>query len=129
MKGEIVSKILDFPFNIRQRKISQIREYIDEEKFIQDIVSNGGDRYVAKEIYLHLRNWICDNEFSSDIHDNLEIIYGIADEELDDEFIFKILNILNIHIPSYDFTNSFGKINTPLDVARFITLAKNETFE
>jgi hypothetical protein len=117
--------ILGMPFSIRQIREAKKRNKIAKETFVSEIVREGGDSDAANILYEKLKEWVITEELSPYPNDNLEYLYGIAEEELDEDIIFDIFNILNIPNPSESTMKDFGFVCTPCDVAKLIKSSKN----
>ena len=76
---------------------------------------------IAEFLWNHLRDFSLVENFRPDANDDFLSIYGIADEELDDDIIASQLMKFGFDVDLADaFSNEFDPIKTPLDVARFI---------
>jgi hypothetical protein len=119
-----IRQIIAFPFSLRQKRLANERAPLNADNFINAIRELDGDCDGAKLVYEKLKDWIYVTEFTPYPEDDLEKIYGIAEEELDEDLILSILNQTNIRPPSYDIVDKFGVIRTPLDVARFVKFCR-----
>ena len=89
---------------------------------MQQIVSQGGDRDAAIAVWEELKDSTHGNGFTPAPSDSLSSLFGIAEEELDEDLILAILQKLNVPIPDQEFVSAFGVVDTPLQVARFVAL-------
>lgn len=112
--------IFGLPFSLRQKRLAATRPHIDKEQFISLMTKEGADQQVAGKIWDALVADRIDENFAPYPDDSLGRIYGIAEEELDQDLIARILKELNIPIPDYDFTHRFGVVDSPRRVAEFI---------
>jgi hypothetical protein len=103
-----------------------IRDYINlrnrrgdkKEDFIDYFVSQGISESLALSVYHYLQNWVNFKDFPVRPQDNIDDIYGIAEESLDD-LIIEIAESNNLEIPSN--TDYWGKpVVTVEDLIRFI---------
>lgn len=124
MISEILKSIFSMPFNLRQKRLTQSRDPLSKSKFVQQIVDNDGDMEAAEIIHQMLQDWIYVNEFTPYPTDNLETVFGIAEEELDEDIIQGILNQLNVATPSKTCIDSLGSVNTSIKIAKLIKLSK-----
>jgi len=67
-----------------------------------------------------LKDWTYSDAFTPYPADDLQNVFGIAEEELDEELILGILLELNVPLPSEESRQSIGPVQTPLQVASFV---------
>ena len=87
---------------------------------MQHIVDQGGDAAAAAFVWNTLQDFVVVPSFTPHPTDSLEAVFGIAEEELDEDMILTLLADLGISIPDQEDVSSFGVIDTPLQVALFI---------
>lgn len=112
--------ILGLPFSLRQKRLAAARPKIDKEQFISLITKEGADKKTAGTIWEVLIADRIDENFAPYPDDSLGRVYGIAEEELDQDLIVRVLKELNIPIPDHDYTQRFGVIDSPRRVAEFV---------
>ena len=113
--------LLGLPFSFRQTRLANSRPRIDKAEFVLRVVSQGGDRRGAEILWDALvSNW-ANKGFSPYPEDSLGRVFGIADEELDDDLISHTLNSLELPLPNREFTKRFGEIDTPLRIAQLVS--------
>jgi hypothetical protein len=112
------------PFSARQARLAQKREALNEEEFVRRIAHDGGDRDAATVLWTKLVNSRYPDNFTPYPSDSLLKVFGIAEEELDEDLILAILNELNVRPPSKEVLSQFGVIDTPLRVAQLIALCR-----
>lgn len=105
------------PFRARQANLSRSRAPIAEAEFVDRIVAGGGDREAAALVWHRLQDWVCADGFSPYPDDDLQFLYGIAEEEFDEEFLLSTFGELHLPAPSADTLQRFATKRTPLDVA------------
>src|SRR5688572_16990107 len=82
-----IQRLLGIPFTWRQRRLLDTRAPLDEAAFVDQVVAGGGDRAAAASLWARLRDWIYVEGFTPYPCDDLEHVYGIAEEELDEELV------------------------------------------
>lgn len=112
--------IMALPFSWRQRALAKQRDPISASEFAKKISSEGGDAEAALEIYANLLDWVYFSEFTPYPDDSLGEVYGIAEEELDEELILALLQKMGLVPPSAEVLQSFGAIDTPIRVAQLV---------
>ena len=105
------------PWAARQRKLAKSRRPLSREEFIAVIANRGGDADAAGLIWSHLEAWGLESGFSPHPDDNLGSIYGIAEEELEEDLLANLLARLSIPLPTSEMLREFGSVNTVHDVA------------
>lgn len=91
-----------------------------ESEFVQRIGAEGGDEQAGCLIYTKLLDWIYVTGFTPYPEDNLCHIYGIAEEERDEDMILEILQHLKMKPPSTEALGVFGAVDTPIQIARLV---------
>ena len=125
MANSIIQSILALPFSKRQKRLLARRSALSMSDFIRQICAAGGDKEAAEIIYAKLQDCIYVDGFTPYPNDSLGSIFGIAEEELDEDIILDILNQLNLALPSPDLVASFGPIDTPAGVAKLVSVTRN----
>lgn len=110
----------NLPFSLRQRKLIHTRKAMSREEFIESIVNKGGDGEAASMLWEAIFSSRVIDGFTPYPDDSLGHLFGIAEEDLDEDIIMRIFHELNIPLPNTSFVKSFGPIDTALDVARLI---------
>jgi hypothetical protein len=122
--GNPVKHLLGMPFSGRQARLAQKREALNEAEFVRRIADEGGDRDAATVLWTKLLNLRYPDNFTPYPSDSLLKVFGIAEEELDEDLILAILKELNVRPPSKELLSQFGAIDTPLRVAQLIALCR-----
>ena len=115
------------PFIARQKHLASSRISLPKDSFVNEIVQGGGDENAAILIHDHLQDWIYIESFTPYPKDKLSTVFGIAEEELDEDLILFILNRLNLPIPMPESIIDFGPIDTPIEIARFISFIRSRS--
>ena len=125
MKRNLVQKVLAFPFSARQSKLSKNRSPLSKSDFVDSITQSGGDQETAEIVHSKLQDWIYHEGFTPYPDDSLASVFGIAEEELDEDLILDIFMKLSLSTPSQKEVMTFGPIDTPTGVARLVALARS----
>jgi hypothetical protein len=115
-----IRKLLGLPFSYRQRRLGRERKPLDEAAFVHEITGDDGDHAAAILLWKRLQGWVYAENFAPYPSDDLEKVFGIAEEELDEDLILSILQELSVPPPSDEALSRFGRINTPLRVAQLV---------
>jgi hypothetical protein len=121
-----IRTLLGLPFSDRQKRRGRQRKPLDEAEFVREIMVGGGDRAAAILVWKKLQDWVCAENFTPYPSDNLENVFGIAEEELDEDLILSILQELSVPPPSDEALSVFGRIDTPLRVAQLVARCRAE---
>jgi hypothetical protein len=112
--------MLGLPFSYRQKKLARDRPQIDKATFVARISAQGGDERAAGLVWNALLANRMAEGFTPYPEDSLGRVYGIADEELDEDLIARTLKELSVPLPDLAFVKALGEIDTPLRVAQFV---------
>lgn len=126
MPGSVLQGILALPFSRRQKRLMKSRSPLSEGDFVDQVIAEGGDREAAIIVYRKLREWTYAEDFTPYPEDSLGQIYGIAEEELDEDLILDTLNGLRVTPPSKERVATFGPVDSPLRVAQLVSLARSD---
>jgi hypothetical protein len=124
MRGLPIGKLLGFPFTLRQKRLAQQRKPFDEREFIEEIANSHGDPAAAALLWAHLQDWVYAKGFTPYPTDDLGAVFGIAEEELDEDLVLGMFQSLNVPLPSKEFLEGFGPVTTPLSLAKLVTLCR-----
>jgi hypothetical protein len=117
MSDSLLQTLLALPLSVRQKRLTRGRKALTAAEFVQQITDQGGDRDAAVLIWRHLADWGYVAGFTPYPTDNLPSVFGIDEEELDEDLILSILTELKLPVPSQEFLAQFGSVDTPLRVA------------
>jgi hypothetical protein len=118
--------ILILPLTIRQKRLARTRRPLAETEFAQRIVEMNGDRIAAVAVWNRLREWCFVEGFTPYPGDSLTWVFGIAEEELDEDLILAILSELKLQPPSERLLRDFGPVDTPLRIAQLVVFSRSE---
>ncbi len=112
--------ILEMPFSTRQRKLAASRSPMDKEDFIQLVASSDVGRRAGSLLWDKLNSVKVRKELTPYPDDDLLRVYGLADEDLDEDVVLRIIEELEVPVPDHDDLEAFGPVKTPCDVVRLI---------
>jgi hypothetical protein len=115
--------ILEFPFRGRQKRARRCRDDVTKETFIQALVLDEGSKEAASLLWDLLVDSAVIPDFRPLPDDKLLWLYGLADEDLDEDIILRIFNELKITPPSSQITEAVGEIRTPRDILRLVSIS------
>lgn len=118
--------LLQLPFSRRQRIAMKLRGEVSLEGFLNDISGSPFEREVALSVWHYLRSESVEPDFKPLADDSLIHLYGIAEEELDEDLILSLLSKHGIPIPDPETITAFGPVSTPRDVVRFLPHLKGD---
>ena len=116
----ILEKLVYLPFSLRQRRLARTRRPLSEAQFASQIADRGGDAQAALAIWRHLSQWISADGFAPDPSDSLGSVFGISEEELDEDLVLGVFAELGLKQPTTALAFEFGRLDTPLRVAQFV---------
>jgi hypothetical protein len=93
---------------------------------MSQIEEAGGDKIAAGFVHCKLSEWVVADNFTPYPEDNLHSVYGIAEEELDEDIILCLFEEMKIPLPSRDFLAVFGAVDTPLKIAQLVSSSRGE---
>lgn len=125
MAASFLQTVLALPFSRRQKRLASSRPALDEVEFTNRIVDAEGDRESATIIYRKLCDWVYAQGFTPYPDDNLVRIYGMAEEELDEDMILAVLDQLRVPPPNAEQLKRFGLVETPMKVAQLVSFARS----
>ena len=114
--------ILQFPFSLRQRRLTASRRPMSRDEFIEAVSSTEDGRNAATMLWNKLNEFRAWDGFTPYPSDDLGRVYGMAEEELDEDTVLDILEKTNTPIPSPEFLEKFGPLKTPQDIIRLVEL-------
>ena len=116
--------LLGLPFSWRQRRLALTRSPTSQSEFVRQIVDEGGDASAAAAVWDHLKDWILVDGLTPYPTDDLAVVYGLAEEELEEDLILDVLQRLGVPIPGRKVLADFDAVWTPLDVAVLVARSR-----
>lgn len=108
----------------QQKKLAGHRAVLEKSEFVKDIEVSGGDGPAAALIWDHLHRWGVADGFSPHPGDDFLKVYGIAEEELDQDLIMWVFAELELRMPTSSDAAFFGPVETPRSLAAFVTYCR-----
>jgi hypothetical protein len=112
----LLSNILQLPFPRRQKKAMETRSGIKREDFTNQLAQTDLEYKAASWLWDHLRKEATVDDFRPMPDDDLEYLYGIAEEELDIDLLSNLAHKLDLRLPTSDEVASYGPVRRPRDV-------------
>lgn len=122
-KETLVQRILDWPFRGRQLRVMKARESYTKNKFQEQLCDAGGDSEVIEEVWAILTEHAIDG-FKPKPEDNLQYIFGLAEEDLDEDVVLKLLKRYSCRIPNKSELASMKPVDTVKDLVMFVSALK-----
>jgi hypothetical protein len=119
-KESMIQRILDWPFRGRQQRAMKAREGYSKDDFREHLSNAGGDTEVIEEVWTILKDHAIDG-FKPKPEDNLQYIYGLAEEDLDEDVILRLLQAYSCRIPSESELASMKPVDTVQDLVLFVS--------
>ena len=115
-----LKSLLEMPFSGRQRKLASTRLPISKTGFIEDSASTDLGKIAAAHLWQKLNGIKVDENFTPSPEDNLLSVYGLAEEDLDEDIILSIIREVGVGVPTKDTLEDFGPVHTPHDIIKLI---------
>ena len=112
--------LFEMPFSSRQRKLASSRPAISESDFVDRTASSDLGRAAATSLWKKLQDVKVRDELTPYPDDDLLRVYGLADEDLDEDIILAVIKEVGASVPSREVVTAFGPVRTPLDVVRLV---------
>lgn len=126
MGAGIIQRFLARPFSTRQLALAKYRPPLSQKDFVSRIAQSGGADDAAIIVRAKLQDWIYHDGFSPYPDDSLSSVFGIAEEELDEDIILDVLTKLGLSTPPQQLVEAFGPIDTAADIARFVARVRSD---
>jgi hypothetical protein len=121
---ELIMRPLDFvvqlPFSWRQRRARALRDEMTRERFVAELASGDAEELAARLLWDKLVDIAVVPDFRPSPDDNFLYIYGLADEDLDDDLILRILTTLKRNPPPPPLVRRIGPISSPRDFMKLM---------
>jgi hypothetical protein len=121
---DILKFIMHVPFSVRQARLARSRRSLSKDDFVREIGLQGGDADAAAFIWDLLREWTNVDGFTPYPMDSFASVFGLAEEELEEDLIVGVLRLLNARMPDQQDASAFGPIDTPLQAAKFVAVVR-----
>jgi acyl-homoserine lactone acylase PvdQ len=101
-------RLLRARFYSRQQKLIRLRGEVTAQSF-SAMFTDERERMVARMVWDHLRREAVVPDFRPHPDDRLLTVYGIAEEELDEDLILQVLRDLGAPTPRQASADAFGR--------------------
>lgn len=126
MGQSLLQAILALPFSWRQRQLAAKRPPMKEGEFIDRILAVGGDAEAARFVRNELLDWVYVPNFTPYPDDSLSRLFGIAEEELDEDLIQQMFKSLAVALPPAGMFRHVGTLDTPSQLAKLVNAARQQ---
>jgi hypothetical protein len=113
--------VVQLPFSWRQRRAVGLRADMTRERFIAALAVNELEERAAGLLWDKLLEVAIVPAFKPHPNDNFLKMYGLADEDLDEDVIIAIFKSLGLELPSSATLQNVGKVDSP---SQFILLLR-----
>jgi hypothetical protein len=104
---------LQIPFSRRQHKARAGRDDVTRERFIAALAADDVEMLAAGILWDKLVEVAVVPDFRPEPEDDFTYLYGLADEDLDEDIIMGLLNELELPLPSIKTVGGIGPIKSP----------------
>ncbi|HET9638266.1 MAG TPA: hypothetical protein VFP12_03585 [Allosphingosinicella sp.] len=115
--------LVQLPFSWRQHKVRARRNDMTRERFVAALATNDAEELAAGILWDKLAEVAVIPDFRPDPDDDFLYLYGLADEDLDEDIILEILTSLGLKPPSPFELQRVGRISSPRDFVKLVKLA------
>lgn len=118
--------MFQFPFRHRQKAALSERRNVTKAAFVGQLAQSDLERRAAGKLWDLLVDAAVVEDFRPLPDDDFLRLYGLADEDLDDDIIFSILQSVGL-TPSSEVITAAGVMRSPKDFIRLVRLAESVT--
>ena len=113
-----LKNLLEFPLEKTQAGLAASRSPISKADFVDRAGKTEKGRKVAGFVWEKLDVLKVVSQFSPDPADDLLRVYGLAEEDLDEDIILESLRAAGLRTPTQEEVKRAGPINTPADIVK-----------
>lgn len=103
-------------------RLAANRPRMSKEQFVNDVASSDLGRLAADLLWEKLVEVAVCDQFTPYPSDDLLKVFGLAEEDLDEDIIFEIITTIGSTVPGSVVLKEFGPVNTPADIVRLIEI-------
>lgn len=118
-----VLDIVQFPFRSRQQAAQRERGHVDRAAFVEELSGNELEKRAASMLWDLLVTSAVIEDFRPLPDDSFQWMFGLAEEDLDDDIVLHILQELRLPIPNFEEVNAIGPIETSRDLIELVSKA------
>jgi hypothetical protein len=119
----LIQRLLDWPFQGRQLLAMKQREGYTKGDFRRQLCDAGGDDEVIEQVWTILADHAVDG-FKPRPENNLQYMFGLAEEDLDEDVILRLLEANGCRIPDDSEVAAMGPVDTVADLVMFVSSVK-----
>jgi len=116
-------KLIGWPHQSRQALLMKARQSYEVEQFVSSFRNVGSDEDIAKDVWSMLSSCAEISDFKPMPEDDLDHVFGLMEEDLDEDILHVLLIKHNCRVPNETEMEGFD-IVTVGDIVRFITVCK-----
>ena len=117
--------LVQFPFRRRQKAARKGRDGVTRIGFVEQLAEAAAEKRAAGLLWDLLVEAAVIDDFRPLPDDSLPELYGLAEEELDEDLILHILQAMELPPPCPAALSEIGEVETPRDVMRLIRAARD----
>src|SRR5688572_24881227 len=122
--ASVLLDLVQFPFRRRQKAARKERHEVTRIDFVDQLAATPAERQAADLLWDLLVETAVVEDFRPLPDDSLPKLYGLAEEDLDEDVILSIVQAMNLSPPSPASLHEIGTMETPRDVMRLIRAAR-----
>lgn len=115
--------LVQLPFSWRQHKARAHRDDMTRERFVAALATNDAEELAAGILWDKLIESAVVSDFRPYPEDDFLYLYGLADEDLDEDIILEIFSSLGRKPPNPSELQIVGPVSSPRDVIKLVKLA------
>lgn len=119
----LIHRIFDWPFRGRQLRAMKSRDHYNQNDFVRSLIDAGADADVISDVWTILAGQAIDG-YKPHPEDDLQYLFGLSDEDLDEDVILKLLETHHCQVPSDSELKMIGPINTARDLVMMVSSLK-----
>lgn len=119
--------VVQLPFSWRQSRARAVREDMTQHKFVSALASDDLEERAAGLLWEKLVEAAVISDFRPKPDDNFLRIYGLAEEDLDEDIVMAILIQLGFGVPRPAVIEQAGEIASPREFMQLVRLTRSAT--
>ncbi len=115
--------LLERPLSSKQRSLAASRPPMSKEQFVDAVASTDLGHSAADMLWEKLAEATVYGQFTPYPDDDLLKVFGLAEEDLDEDVILEIITATGSVVPDRNQLKKFGPVNTPADIVKLIEMS------
>lgn len=115
-------RLLERPLSSKQRRLAASRPPMSKEQFVDAVASTDLGHSAADMLWEKLAEATVYDKFSPYPDDDLLKVFGLAEEDLDEDVILEIIMATGSVVPEREQLRKFGPVNTPADIVKLVEM-------